>query len=444
MYLYRIRAKLTKFNKDGTMPTKHPTQIQRIVNDPMLPNPPDPVPVPPGVPSLESTAVSYSTPVTEASSSSSSSSNNDESDTNNAANGNGGADADMPPSTQLSISQSLTEEYSCCVCLEVMLQPTSLLCGHSGCLTCMQRSIKSRCCPVCREPVPVGTKLHVTLMLRNAINRLFAADDAFQKRLKEHSESLNRARTGQSTPRLLYNSRLSMTDYPATDLLEDIHNAGENHESSLSLLLTHGSTTLVTQYLAECVDMMMYSSRRAVYARSRLEELLIDISIEDGPYSPDLVAPPADQILCATQDSLPNELLHPNLCITDSMLRSLMRRSGVMAEHSDMFAEVRHCLRKFVVDMTKTSLVMGMESCTDDEENCMITSDHMVAAAKLRGASVFGYGGPGGLRYVMCDAGLLLGFVFLCFRVMTLYNSSLGTYWACQLPRCCIRYTQTF
>eukprot|EP01033_Poteriospumella_lacustris_P016766 gene16766-11996_t len=79
-------------------------------------------------------------------------------------------DANLPPAP-LQRSRSLQEEFACCICLNLMYEPTSLACGHSGCLSCMKRAVRTKPqCPVCKARVQ--HELTVTIALRTAIKRL--------------------------------------------------------------------------------------------------------------------------------------------------------------------------------------------------------------------------------------------------------------------------------
>uniref|UniRef100_A0AAR2JC18 RING-type E3 ubiquitin transferase n=1 Tax=Pygocentrus nattereri TaxID=42514 RepID=A0AAR2JC18_PYGNA len=49
--------------------------------------------------------------------------------------------------------RSLTlEEARCPVCLEILLEPVTMPCGHSVCLHCFKRTVElsTLCCPLCR------------------------------------------------------------------------------------------------------------------------------------------------------------------------------------------------------------------------------------------------------------------------------------------------------
>lgn len=79
---------------------------------------------------------------------------------------------DVDPPAPLLRSQSLQDDFKCCICLNLMYDPTSLTCGHSGCLQCMKKAIKRKSeCPICKTKI--SQSLVVTIALRNAMMRLF-------------------------------------------------------------------------------------------------------------------------------------------------------------------------------------------------------------------------------------------------------------------------------
>jgi hypothetical protein len=72
----------------------------------------------------------------------------------------------MPP-------EWMVEEFTCFICMSIMSDPTSLPCGHSGCMKCLQKAIaRSKQCPVCRKPTG-DCSLAVTISLRTIIGKLF-------------------------------------------------------------------------------------------------------------------------------------------------------------------------------------------------------------------------------------------------------------------------------
>ena len=58
--------------------------------------------------------------------------------------------------TGLAVTPSATEDIQCPICFCAMIDPTALVCGHSGCLGCMDTALATsqRKCPVCRAIQP--------------------------------------------------------------------------------------------------------------------------------------------------------------------------------------------------------------------------------------------------------------------------------------------------
>ena len=57
---------------------------------------------------------------------------------------------------RLTVTPSATEEIQCSICCYAMVDPTTLVCGHSGCLGCMHTALakSQRRCPLCRVNQP--------------------------------------------------------------------------------------------------------------------------------------------------------------------------------------------------------------------------------------------------------------------------------------------------
>ncbi|XP_013358978.1 PREDICTED: E3 ubiquitin-protein ligase RNF135 isoform X2 [Chinchilla lanigera] len=69
------------------------------------------------------------------------------------------------------------DDLGCCICHELLRDPTTLLCGHSFCRACLERAWRAgapRACPVCREPAP-RAPLRRNLLLQLLADKLSAA-----------------------------------------------------------------------------------------------------------------------------------------------------------------------------------------------------------------------------------------------------------------------------
>lgn len=97
----------------------------------------------------------------------------------------------QPPSP---INSRVVDEATCSLCMEIMLEPVTLKCGHSGCLECIQKArLDTSCCPVCRAEH--SDAITVSITLRNLIESLFEHDVSFKLRKdkefrRKHEESL--------------------------------------------------------------------------------------------------------------------------------------------------------------------------------------------------------------------------------------------------------------
>ena len=81
----------------------------------------------------------------------------------------------MAPDGVLSRMESLTAEFECAICSELMEAPITLPCGHSFCRGCLRDWVEqSPVCPHCRAPAPAGVvcDLAVNITLQSAILRI--------------------------------------------------------------------------------------------------------------------------------------------------------------------------------------------------------------------------------------------------------------------------------
>jgi len=104
--------------------------------------------------------------------------------------GGGGGELPPPPST-VERSPSLTELFSCFLCLTTMVDPTSLPCGHSGCMKCLKATFKKgfNKCPLCKTPMnkSVEASLSVNITIRDTILKLYPDSG---KKKEESSRSM--------------------------------------------------------------------------------------------------------------------------------------------------------------------------------------------------------------------------------------------------------------
>jgi hypothetical protein len=74
------------------------------------------------------------------------------------------------------------DDYCCVVCMEVLLDPVTLPCGHSLDKACLEQVIataplvrgrRAPCCPTCRGKVPMKPSPCVSVTIRNIVEERF-------------------------------------------------------------------------------------------------------------------------------------------------------------------------------------------------------------------------------------------------------------------------------
>jgi hypothetical protein len=78
----------------------------------------------------------------------------------------------MKEDATISPSNEEDQAFSCMICLEIMFTPTTLGCGHSGCIGCFEKyfkvcKYKISTCPKCREPIKRSKHMQINFTLRD-------------------------------------------------------------------------------------------------------------------------------------------------------------------------------------------------------------------------------------------------------------------------------------
>ncbi|KAL4852999.1 E3 ubiquitin-protein ligase [Chlorella vulgaris] len=74
------------------------------------------------------------------------------------------------------MDRRLQRQCECPVCFEYFTEPSTLPCGHTFCMACIQRWLgnarNQRRCPLCKTTVPYGHELRVNILLRDLVQTL--------------------------------------------------------------------------------------------------------------------------------------------------------------------------------------------------------------------------------------------------------------------------------
>jgi hypothetical protein len=71
--------------------------------------------------------------------------------------------------------QEMDPDFTCAVCMEVLLDPVTPPCGHALDQRCMQKLLDTggqRTCPTCRDPLPDQLP-RVSVQLRNVVQQRY-------------------------------------------------------------------------------------------------------------------------------------------------------------------------------------------------------------------------------------------------------------------------------
>ena len=88
---------------------------------------------------------------------------------------------------------NISDEYKCQICLDLLVEPTTTVCGHSFCKTCLIQFLESNSeqkCPLCRSPIyQLIENINKNISLENIIKNLFPIK--YQQRLKSLNSNVN-------------------------------------------------------------------------------------------------------------------------------------------------------------------------------------------------------------------------------------------------------------
>ena len=67
---------------------------------------------------------------------------------------------------------SKMESTDCMICMEIIVEPVSITCGHHFCYTCISQSLEhANTCPICRGKIDDKFTLQVNKKLAKAIEK---------------------------------------------------------------------------------------------------------------------------------------------------------------------------------------------------------------------------------------------------------------------------------
>ena len=103
----------------------------------------------------------------------------------------------QPPPPPLVRTQSTNDEWTCSICLCILINPATLQCGHTCCKECLDPilscgDVNKRFCPLCREHIPTSWKAVVNVEMQAKIEKMFHDDLEYQDRNLEVAEQVAR------------------------------------------------------------------------------------------------------------------------------------------------------------------------------------------------------------------------------------------------------------
>ena len=84
----------------------------------------------------------------------------------------------------------MEEDLSCPICLRLLYKPSSIICGHTFCKQCIEKSLESTShCPICRKLIPRPLSLSPSYLINNLLQKNYPEE--FKKREKEEKKKDN-------------------------------------------------------------------------------------------------------------------------------------------------------------------------------------------------------------------------------------------------------------
>ncbi|KAM3144019.1 hypothetical protein pb186bvf_003783 [Paramecium bursaria] len=89
----------------------------------------------------------------------------------------------------------------CPICLQTLLHPVTLVCGHSFCEPCLRNKFFSQYhhnCPLCRQPIYISLRLFQVNVLLESLIEEQVQSEAYKNRLEHYRKLQNRQRQTQN------------------------------------------------------------------------------------------------------------------------------------------------------------------------------------------------------------------------------------------------------
>jgi len=246
---------------------------------------------------------------------------------------------------------------------------------------------------MCRSAIPQKIKLNVTVSLRQAINRIFADDPEFQCR-RAAAESAESARhsvvttpIGAAVP-IMAQAGLNAVETNVTSLMSRIVAVGAAQLEKRSLFLA-----------LELEPWKCYRHQLVSPAARTLYEDFLDQLLDDAGAAARINA---EEIatLVESASSIPTAPRPPSSCITDDMISAILFKAIVLKYEPEVIVLLQEVLTEFIGRSLQAVASVALGSCGVADGRLVITSDEMIQALTVHGHSVYGYGGPCGVRYL--------------------------------------------
>ena len=102
---------------------------------------------------------------------------------------------------------NISDEYKCQICLDLLVEPTTTVCGHSFCKPCLIQFLESNSeqkCPLCRSPIyQLIENINKNISLENIIKNLFPIK--YQQRIKSLNSNQNVNNNNNNQNEIIHN-----------------------------------------------------------------------------------------------------------------------------------------------------------------------------------------------------------------------------------------------